>query len=81
MLKGNSGNNGGQFEFLDILAMVGFCAQLDNMSKNGRYTNFISNFLDTISNEIELLHKENEIIIQQNEEILNLLKREKYMED
>jgi hypothetical protein len=52
------------FEFLDAITIVGFLAQLDNMDKDEKETDYIHKVIDSIANEIEKLHKENEIIIE-----------------
>lgn len=77
MITGNNGNNNGdgqQLEFLDILTIVSFCAQLSNMSQDEQQTTYINNVIKAISNEIEELHEENNIIIAQNKEIIDLIK-------
>lgn len=78
MIMGNNGNNNGdgqQLEFLDILTIVSFCAQLSNMSQDEQQTTYINNVIKAISNEIEELHEENNIIIAQNKEIIDLIKK------
>ena len=77
MIMGNNGNNNGdgqQLEFLDVLTIVSFCAQLSNMSQDEQQTIYINNVIKAISNEIEELHEENNIIIAQNKEIIDLIK-------
>lgn len=77
MIMENNGNNNGdgqQLEFLDILTIVSFCAQLSNMSQDEQQTTYINNIIKAISNEIEELHEENNIIIAQNKEIIDLIK-------
>ena len=77
MIMGNNDNNNGdgqQLEFLDILTIVSFCAQLSNMSQDEHQTTYINNVIKVISNEIKELHEENNIIIAQNKEIIDLIK-------
>lgn len=77
MIMGNNGDNNGdgqQLEFLDVLTIVSFCAQLSNMSQDEQQTIYINNVIKAISNEIEELHEENNIIIAQNKEIIDLIK-------
>lgn len=69
-------NNNENFDFLDIITMVSFLAQMDNMNQDDAQNKFIHKVIHSISNEIEKLHKENDIIMAQNEEIIKLLKRE-----
>jgi hypothetical protein len=70
----NLNNENQQFEMLDALNIVGFFAQLDNMSKDEQQSKYIQTVIQAIANEIEKLHKENDIIIEQNNEIINMLK-------
>lgn len=72
-------NNGNQFEFLDLITIMGFLAQVDNMSKDESQTKYIHKVIKTIALEIDKLHKENDIIIKQNEEIIKLLKTKKLL--
>lgn len=62
------------FEFLDIINILGFVAQLLNMFGDEKQTNYIHKVIRAISDEIQKLHNENDMIMKQNEEILNLLK-------
>lgn len=61
------------FDLLDIITMVGFFAQMDNMSKDEEQTEYIHGVIETIEKEIEKLHKENDIIIEQNNTIIHML--------
>jgi glycerol dehydrogenase-like iron-containing ADH family enzyme len=70
----NLNNENQQFEILDALNIVGFFAQLDNMSKDEEQSKYIQTVIQALANEVEKLHKENDIIIEQNDEILKLLK-------
>jgi glycerol dehydrogenase-like iron-containing ADH family enzyme len=70
----NLNNENQQFEMLDALNIVGFFAQLDNMSKDEQQSKYIQTVIQAIANEIEKLHKENDIIIEQNNEIIKMLK-------
>lgn len=67
-------NNGNQIEFLDVLAIASFFAQLDNMSQDDQQTKYIHGVIRTIETEIKKLHEENDTIMKQNEEIIRLLK-------
>jgi glycerol dehydrogenase-like iron-containing ADH family enzyme len=69
-------NENQQFEILDALNVVGFFAQLDNMSKDEEQSKYIQTIIKALANEVEKLHKENDIIIEQNNEIIRLLKEE-----
>jgi fatty acid/phospholipid biosynthesis enzyme len=66
----NLNNENQQFEMLDALNIVGFFAQLDNMSKDEEQSKYIQTVIQALTNEVE----KNDIIIKQNNEILKLLK-------
>lgn len=68
----NNNNNNG-LEFLDIITIAGFFAQIQNMKEDGKHNKFIHQVINTIAQEIQKLHDENDIIMKQNEEILDLL--------
>lgn len=70
----NANNEDNNFEFLDIITIVGFIAQLSNIAKDEEQTNYIHKVIETIAQEIEKLHQENDYIMWQNEEILKILK-------
>ena len=60
------------FEFLDIVTILGFVAQMQNLEKDEQYENYIKNFIHNLDEEIQKLHKENEEIIEKLDKILNL---------
>ena len=60
-------------KMLDVLTVLGFAAQIQNISDDKTQTEYIRKVIQVIADEIEKLHKENDIIIKQNEEILKML--------
>ena len=70
----NNLNNKTSFNILDIITILGFVAQIQNITDDRSQTEYIQKVIQAIADEIEKLHKENDIIIQQNEEILKILK-------
>lgn len=70
----NNLNNKTSFNLLDIITILGFAAQIDNIKDDKTQTDYIRKVIQAISDEIEKLHKENDIIIAQNNEILKILK-------
>lgn len=60
-------------KMLDVLTVLGFAAQIQNISDDKIQTEYIRKVIQVIADEIEKLHKENDIIIKQNEEILKML--------
>ena len=61
-------------KFFDILNILSFYTQLENIQKDNEQNELIKQIIKAIANEIDLLHKENEKIINQNEHIIKLLK-------
>lgn len=66
--------NNNNIEFLDMLNIIAFVAQIINMSGDVQQNQYIHQVIQSINEEINKLHKENNIIISQNEEILRLLR-------
>ena len=64
--------NNNNLEFLDVLTIIGFVAQLQNLEKDEHYENYIKNFIRNLDEEIQKLHKENEEIIEKLDKVLNL---------
>lgn len=61
-------------EFLDILTIIAFCAQMANMDGDVEQNNYIKQVINNINKEINKLHKENDMIMEQNEEIIKILR-------
>ena len=70
----NNLNNKTSFNLLDVITILGFAAQINNIKDDETQTDYIRKVIQAISDEIEKLHKENDIIIAQNNEILKILK-------
>ena len=66
-------NDNTNSKLLDALTILGFAAQIQNISDDKTQTEYIRKVIQVIADEIEKLHKENDIIIKQNEEILKML--------
>lgn len=78
-LNNNNDNRG--FEILDILSILSFSIQLNNIAKDEKQTKYIQDVILALAHEIELLHKENDVLIAQNKEILDFLKKDKKGEE
>ena len=65
-------NDNTNSKLLDALTILGFAAQIQNISDDKTQTEYIRKVIQVIADEIEKLHKENDIIIKQNEEILKM---------
>lgn len=66
----NSNNNNNDFSILDVLTVIGFMAQLENMKEDSTEKDFIHKVIASIADEIGKLHKENDIIIEKINELL-----------
>lgn len=62
-----------ELNFLDIITMVAFIAQLQNMEIDGINTKWIHNVIFSLSKEVQKLHEENDIIIDKVNKILKIL--------
>ena len=67
-------NENQQFDFLDVITLMGFFAQIENLDKDQKYEEFIKKIIIGLVQEIEKLHKENEYIINKLDQILEKLK-------
>ena len=65
-------------EALDILTILSFVMQSNNIQKDEIQTEYIHKVIKAIANEIQKLHQENDVIIKQNEKILNLLEEKRW---
>ena len=74
MNNNNSNQTTSNTAILDVITILGFVAQLENIKDDKVQTNYIRKVIQAISDEIDKLHKENDIIIKQNEEMLKILK-------
>ena len=68
-------NNNEQEEnnFLDIITMVSFIAQLQNMEIDGINTKWIHNVISSFAREVQKLHEENDVIINKIDKVLKIL--------
>ena len=66
-------NENQQFDFLDIISLMGFFAQMENLDKDQKYEEFIKKIIIGLVQEIEKLHKENEDIINKLDQMLEKL--------
>ena len=62
-----------ELNFLDIITMAAFIAQLQNMEIDGINTKWIHNVIFSLSKEVQRLHEENDIIIDKVNKILKIL--------
>lgn len=69
-------NDYNNIQALDMINLLGFIAQINNIQKDGEYHEYMEKFFKQLFEEIQKLHKENDIIIKQNEKILKLLEKD-----
>ena len=70
-------NNNKDFESLDIITILGFIAQIQNIQKDNEEKQYIHNVIHAISNEIQKLHKQNNEIKYKLDKILEILNKRK----
>ena len=66
-------NNNQNFESLDIITIMGFIAQMQNIQKDNEEKEYIHQVIHAISDEIQKLHKENDKIEYKLDKILEAL--------
>ena len=67
-------NNNQNLEALDLLAIISFIAQIENMNEDNKEKEYIHTVIKAIAQQIEKLHKENDRIEYKIDEILKILK-------
>lgn len=65
-----------QWDFLDALTLIGFIAQIQNMEKDERETDYIHKVIRAIANEIQKLHNENDLIMMKLNDLEGLIKND-----
>ena len=70
----NNNNNNNQFEILDLIAMISFVMQLQNIQLDDKQQNYIHNVIKTLAQQVEKLHKQNDRIETKLDQILKILK-------
>ena len=68
----NMNNN---LESLDLITIISFIAQLQNIEEDKKEKQYIHSVILAIANEIEKLHKQNDRLEQKINQILQILKR------
>lgn len=61
---------------LDLISIISFLSQIENIQKDSRETKIVHSFIQAIAEEIALLHKENDRIEKKLDKILKELKLE-----
>lgn len=58
------------FDLLDILTILSFCAQLKNIEEDKIEKDYIHTVIKRIGEEIDKLHQENDLIIEKLNKVL-----------
>lgn len=66
-------------EALDIIGILSFIVQMQNLEEDKKYKDSVQQFEDVVQKEVDKLHKENDIIMQKLDEIRAELKEMKYV--
>lgn len=69
-------NNNQNFETLDLITLIGFIAQIQNMKIDAEEKDYIHDVIKAIADEIQKLHEENDRIESKLNKILELLGKE-----
>lgn len=67
-------NNNNQFEILDLIAMISFVMQLQNIQLDDKQQNYIHNVIRTLAQQVQKLHQQNDRIETKLNQILKILK-------
>lgn len=67
-------DNNQNLEALDLLAIISFIAQIENMNEDKKEKEYIHTVIKAIAQQIEKLHKENDRLESKLDEILKILK-------
>ena len=68
----------GNLETLDIISIMSFIIQMQNLEEDKRYKGSVQQFEDVVQKEVDKLHAENEIIMKKLDEIQAELKLMEY---
>ena len=60
----NNNENNKSFDMLDLITVIGFLAQMQNMQGDEKQAQKNNAIIKAISDEIDKLHKENDAIVQ-----------------
>ena len=67
-------NNNNQFEILDLIAMISFVMQLQNIQLDDKQQNYIHNVIRALAQQVQKLHQQNDRIETKLNQILKILK-------
>ncbi len=66
--------NNNQLEALDLIAIIGFILQIQNIQLDDKQQNYIHNVIKALAQQVEKLHQQNDRIEAKLDQILKILK-------
>ena len=66
--------NNNQLEALDLIAIIGFILQIQNIQLDDKQRNYIHNVIKVLAQQVEKLHQQNDRIETKLDQILKILK-------
>ena len=63
-MNNNNNNNNENFSMLDLITIIGFLAQMENMQGDEKQAKKNNAIIKAVADEIDKLHKENDAIVQ-----------------
>lgn len=66
--------NNNQLEALDLIAIIGFILQIQNIQLDDKQQNYIHNVIKVLAQQVEKLHQQNDRIEAKLDQILKILK-------
>ena len=77
MINNNNDNDNKQenLDMLDIITILSFIAQIQNMQENRVQNNWINKVIKTLFQEVNKLHYENELLFKKLEEVENAINK------
>lgn len=75
MINNNNDNKQENLDILDIITMLSFMAQIQNIKEDKAQNIWINKIIQTLFQEINKLHYENELLFKKLEEVENAINK------
>lgn len=75
MINNNDNNKQENLDILDIITMLSFMAQIQNIKEDKAQNIWINKVIKTLFQEINKLHYENELLFKKLEEVENAINK------
>ena len=75
MINNNNDNKQENLDMLDIITMLSFMAQIQNIKEDKAQNIWINKVIQTLFQEINKLHYENELLFKKLEEVENAINK------